>query len=70
MKPSDKAILLECITDMRSDRNVISLPRSAWVKIIEKTGGKIETAEKLDYSRKDEKAGILSSALRRKKQLM
>lgn len=49
LKTSGKAVLLECTTDMRRDRNVISLPRSAWIRIIEAAGAKIEAAETLDY---------------------
>jgi ubiquinone/menaquinone biosynthesis C-methylase UbiE len=52
LRTGGRAILLESTTDMRGDRNVISLPRSAWVKMIEKAGGKIETVEKIDYPMK------------------
>jgi hypothetical protein len=34
---------------MRGHKNVISLPRSTWVKVIGEADGKIETVEKIDY---------------------
>jgi ubiquinone/menaquinone biosynthesis C-methylase UbiE len=49
LRRDGKAILLECTTDMRRERIVLSLPRSEWIKIIERAGGRIESIEKLDY---------------------
>ena len=49
LKKDGKTILLECTTDMRRERIVLSLPRSEWMKIFERAGGRIESFEEIDY---------------------
>ncbi len=49
LKTNGRILMLECATNMRADRYVISLARSEWVKLIEAAGGRIESIEGLAY---------------------